>query len=168
MSRSMSLYHPTLLYMSSFPLKNALHLPCTNQVVVITYPNKDWRLAMIGGSVVKSSGNSGGEQQQGQSQFSTGGNHQIWTTKGAAVLGATSCKAEAVESVTSGVWSLVQFLSKRGLSTINSSTGDWGKMKASTLDTEPDRTMPTYLCHFKKIWQYIAFPNLLIPTTLDG
>jgi hypothetical protein len=28
--------------------------------------------------------------------------------------------------------------------------------------------MPTYLCHFKKIWQYIAFPNLLIPTTLDG
>jgi hypothetical protein len=63
--------------MSSFPLKNALHLPCTNQVVVITYPNKDWRLAMIGGSVVKSSGNSGGEQQQGQSQFSTGGNHQI-------------------------------------------------------------------------------------------
>jgi hypothetical protein len=41
-------------------------------------------------------------------------------------------------------------------------------MKASTLDTEPDRTMPTYLCHFRKIWQYIAFPNLLIPTTLDG
>jgi hypothetical protein len=28
--------------------------------------------------------------------------------------------------------------------------------------------MPTYLCHFKKIWQYIAFPNLLIPTKLDG
>jgi hypothetical protein len=63
--------------MSSFSLKNALHPPCTNPVVVITYPNKDWRLAMIGGSVVKSSGNSGGEQQQGQLQFSTGGNHQI-------------------------------------------------------------------------------------------
>jgi hypothetical protein len=53
--------------------------------------------------VVKSSGNSGGEQEQGHLQFSTVGNYQIWTTKGAGFLCATSCKAEAVDSVTLGV-----------------------------------------------------------------
>jgi len=54
-----------------------LYMPPTQTELLSSHiPTKIGGL-LIGGSVVKSSGNSGGEQQQGQLQFSTGGNHQI-------------------------------------------------------------------------------------------